>query len=715
MSGIFGGKNTTIDNGSVANFVVNKATYGIVSPIILGTSRQGCNVLDYYEFTKISHKDTQKTGKGGGSKTTTVSYTYKAAVLLALCEGQITGIGKVWVDTDTITTLAATGLTLFDGAIGQAVWDYTITKEPTHALPYSGLAYVAGYIDLNDSGGLQNYNFEIMGELRTSPNGLDINPADGVVYILTNSSNGLGFTEDNLHTASLADFNNFCKASDLFITVPMTDQAKSYETINKLCQLTNTIVFWSQSKIKFVPRCEQSITANGVTYTPNMVPEYDLGPDDFQENNDGKLVTWERTDNAETYNQVTVEFTNRANGYETETVDYQILADINDRGLRPMSTVSYPWIHDKATAERVAQQIAMDSCYSRNTYMFKLGLAHSRLEPGDIVTLTDIATSLNKLPVMIEEFTENGTEYYDVVAKYRPFGTYSPARYTTYESDRATLDRYADPGNVQTPLIFETPFLDGSHNIGIATCGVNHNIWGGAYVWVSTDEDSYQQVGDITGPERYGKTTIAMTTASTSVTIDLADNNTQLLSVSTTAADANATLIAVGTEWMAYETATLISAGVYTLSGLRRGLYGSAISDHPIDEDFLRYDSTGFLYPYMVEDIGRTIYIKLTSYNVFNVSVQDLNAVDAYAYVIRGSGSMSRIERRTETINPAGWTTFTYVTAFNNVPSVNLFPVTVGTAVYQRNVTTTGFEALIQKSEDATSMIGTFIYEAQGW
>ena len=713
MGGLFGGgKNTTIDNGSVANFQVNQATYGIVVPIILGTSRQQGNVIDYFDFTKISHKDTQKTGKGGGSSTTTITYSYKAAVLIALCRGQIVGVDKVWVDTDTITTLAATGLTLFDGAVGQDAWSYTTTKEPTHALPYSGLAYIAGYIDLNDSGGIKNYNIEIQGELLDTGDGLDINPGDAVVYILTDSSNGLGFASSNMHSVSLANLKMFCKASDLFVTVPLTDQEKSYETVNKLCEMTNTIVFWSQSKIKFMPRCEQPITANGVTYTPNTIPEYDLDENDFMEDDDGKLVTWERTDNAETYNQVTVEFTNRENGYEKETAEYQILADINDRGLRPMSTVSYPWIHTKARAEYVAQQIAMDSCYGRNKYMFTLGVSQSLLEPGDIVTLTDSATGLNKLPVMIEEYTENGDEYYDAVAKYRPFGTYSPARYATYDSDRAIMDRYVEPGNAATPLFFETPFLDGSHNLGIAACGLNNN-WGGAYVWVSFDDESYQRVGNITGPDRYGKTTTAMTAASTAVTVDLADNNAQLLSASATAADANATLIAIGTEWMAYQTATLVSAGVYTLSGLRRGLYGSTISAHTADDDFLRYDSEAFLYPYTTDDIGRNIYIKLTSYNVFGATLQDLDDVDAYEYTIRGAGAMTRIDRATKQITVAGWTAFTFAKPFNNIPTLNLFAQTVSSTVYQQNVTTTGFEALIQIS--GINAIGEFIYEAQGW
>lgn len=653
MGGLFGGsKNTVIDNGSVASFQINSATYGIVVPIILGTSRQSGNVIDYYDFTKITHKETQRTGKGGGSKTTTVTYSYKAAVLIALCEGQIDGIGKVWVDTDTITNLAATGLTLFDGAIGQPIWSYTLSKNPAHALPYSGLAYVAGFIDLNSSAGMQNYNFEIKGQLRDTGDGVDINPVDANTYILTNKNNGLGFTLENIHLASQERFKTFCRASDLFITVPLTDQSKAYEIINTNCEMTNTIVFWSQRKIKYVPRCEDVITGNGVTYTPNTTPEYDLTTEDFLEDEDGKLVTWERTDNAETYNQVTVEFTNRANGYETETVDYQILADINDRGLRPMPTVSYPYIHTKARAEQVAQQIAMDSCYGRNAYNFKLGLAHSLLEPGDIVTLTELkAAGLNKLPVMIEDVTEDGEEAYSLKAKYKPKGIYSPARYSTYDAERAFIDYNVDPGNVNQPVIFELPYIltDGDMQIVLAVAG-DHPFWGGCGVWISSDGITYVRAGEVNIPARYGVVAETLKAGGTTDTIntlkvDMSRSHRQLASGTKEDAKTYQTLCYVDGELIAYETAALTDTDKYDLSYLVRGCYGSEIKAHAKNSPFVRLDKDIlFSYGYLPQDIGKTVYIKLTSINSFGIREQNLEDVEPYTYVIQGKIPESGVE-----------------------------------------------------------------------
>ncbi|MDY6084661.1 MAG: hypothetical protein SPI25_05365 [Dialister sp.] len=49
------------------------------------------NVIYHDDFTAIEHKETRGTGKGGRSKTVSITYTYTAAVILGLCEGIILG------------------------------------------------------------------------------------------------------------------------------------------------------------------------------------------------------------------------------------------------------------------------------------------------------------------------------------------------------------------------------------------------------------------------------------------------------------------------------------------------------------------------------------------------------------------------------------------------------------------------------------------------
>lgn len=92
--GLFRGHNTTIRENKISDFEVSTAQYGSTVPEILGTTRISPNVIYWDDFTAHEHKTSQKSGKGGHSKTTQITYTYTVAVILALCEGPVSGIGK---------------------------------------------------------------------------------------------------------------------------------------------------------------------------------------------------------------------------------------------------------------------------------------------------------------------------------------------------------------------------------------------------------------------------------------------------------------------------------------------------------------------------------------------------------------------------------------------------------------------------------------------
>ena len=95
--GLFGGGKSTVTRADkISAFQVNTAEYGAAVMEILGTTRISGNVIYYDDFTAIEHNKTKKTGKGGGSKHTNITYTYTVAVILGLCEGPIAGINRIW-------------------------------------------------------------------------------------------------------------------------------------------------------------------------------------------------------------------------------------------------------------------------------------------------------------------------------------------------------------------------------------------------------------------------------------------------------------------------------------------------------------------------------------------------------------------------------------------------------------------------------------------
>jgi hypothetical protein len=488
-------------------------------------------------------------------------------------------------------------MTLFSGAIGQSPWGYTTSKHPERALPYSGLAYVAGVLDLNDSGGMPEYNFEYKGLLRDTGDGVDVNPADLIAYICSNPVNGVGFGIGGINAETLERYRTYCKAANLYITLALTDTKKAYELINNICKATNTINFWSQKQLKLVPRCDEAITGNGVTYTPETTPLYDLTADDFLDND--PMVSFERADNAEAYNHVPVKFTNRANNYEEETANGEILADINKRGRRPASEVDLTFFYTKERAEYSAGILVKASLYGRNKYKFKLGWSHCLLEPGDFVTIFDPILSPNVISVLIDTVEEDEDGEISITATTRK-GTGVPAKFKTVDVTRYMIDRNAAPGNINTPIFIEAPKELTTANrpeIWIAVSGAG-DYWGGCDVWLSDDNLSYKRVGRINGPCRTGLLTAAMAADATALAVDMSESKAELLSGTQADAEYLNTLCFVDGEFLAHQDATLTGANQYSLAGLVRGAYSSAAGAHASGAQFARIDDNVFKYPY---------------------------------------------------------------------------------------------------------------------
>lgn len=714
----FGGKTIKTEGSKIANFQLNTSTYGLTVPVVFGTTRIPGNVIDWYDFTQIAHTTRQSAGKGGGGTTAEhTEYTYTVACLIGLCEGTMSATGKVWRDKEVLNNVSEAGFTLFRGTIPQNPWGNTQSRYPEKALPYAGLAYLAGIVDLGNSGSLSTYNFEVKGFLTESGDGIDANPADVIKHILLDRINGVGFGAGQIDEESWNNYKKFCYCADLLVsTPPGTMDKQAYEIINDICQATNTIVFWSQNKLKFIPLCDERLARNGVIYEPNKTIIYDLNADHFIPLEDGSLVQFEREDNSESFNQATVEFINRKNGYEIETTEFQVLSDISRRGLRPAPTKAMHFFHTKERAQYAAELEAMQSLYARNKYRFKLDWSFCALEPGDLVTITDEKLGLDKYVVMIEPVTEAEDGELEFLASPKPPGIYSAPKYSGLESSRPSNDYNIDPGDIKDPIFFETPFTDGSHYVGIMACGQIPSAWGGASIWISLDNEAYQQIGNITAPGVYGRLVYPVSETDTSMTVILEDPKTQLLGVSEAAADANASLCAIGSEWVAYETAELIAEKTYQLSGLRRGLHNSAIVAHAANEGFLKYDIRGFLYPYRAENIGQKLYIKLSSYNIFGLNPIPLEDLEPYTYTIKGAGDLSRTERGTREILTPGWTAFDFEQPFQNPPAILwVDSLTPGAIAYYQNVTATGFEAILRDIQSNNDSIGNFKYEAQGW
>lgn len=622
------------------------SAYGIPIAVVWGVTRIPGNLLWYGGFKSIAHTETQEAGgKGGGVKTQNTSFTYEAAMALALGEGTISAIPRVWrgknTYTDgTTTALAQVGLTLVTGTMGQPVWSHLTTNAPTQALAYAGIAYVrASAYDLGTSAAVENHTFEVVSNnaYHLGPLVPDVDASLIGNDLLLNARYGVrGFQASKI--GSLTSWSNYCRAAGLLLSPALTTQQPAADVLKELLRLTNTGPVWSGGVLKFVPYGDETVTGNGATYTPNVTPIYDLTLDHFL--NKSQPVRQRRKPKDDAYNHIRVEYQDRENQYSVSIAEARDQADIDVYGLRSADVLRAHWVADRAVARNIAQILLQRSVNIRSTYLFELPWNYVALEPMDIVTLTEPSIGLDKLPVRLVSVSEDEGGELAFEAEIFPSGAASASLYPSQSGVGFSHLYNAAPGNASIPVIFEAPgaLTQSGLEVWVAATGLGSN-WGGCSVWVSLSGTNYRKVGTIDGGSRLG-TLSAAAGASGGMSVTLQKG---VLGSGTAAeAAALATLCFVrgaAEEFLSYETATLTGALAYTLGGtVVRGVYGTAGAAHASGSGFVRLDGAiAKSGPIDNAYIGKTISIKLTSFNIFRGGEQTLADVPAYTYTVTGA------------------------------------------------------------------------------
>lgn len=627
MGGLFGrGGGITTRADRISDFQINSASYGEVVPVVLGTTRLSGNIIQWEDFTAHEHRTSQRVGKGGRKKATSISYTYTVAVAIGLCEGPIKRIGKVWIDKETYQyPNDKIGLTAYLGEVGQAPWPYAVSKHPDRALPYSGLCYMAGVVDMGERASLPTFNFEIQGQLLETGDGVDVNPADYIVHVLKS----VGIEETAID--GIDNFREYCKQADILISSPPeTKSQKAQQIVSDIADICNCYLFWSNDRLKIVPLADKPIKS----WNPHSQIQYDLTEDDFLSGSDGRLVEYKRKSNSESYNTATVEFINRANSYEKEAVTFEVLADVQRNGMKPAPSYSAHYIYTKARAMYLAEQLAMKRLYERNQYSFKLDWAFCRLEPGDLVTLTESTCGLNRQIVVITDVQEAQDGELQITAIGKPPGMYAPTKYDVHENERPFVD-YNKPAQSILDATFIQPPADvvGQGQelwVGVST----PQEWGGCEVWMSDDPTAnFQSMGMINTTARIGKLVSPLSIDGNSCIVRMV--NGTLKSGTHIDAERGNTVCYINGECLSYETATLNTDGTVTLNNLVRGQFNTPIGSHSAGDKLSRLDEAFMRIPYRKQDVGKKIYAKFTSLNNLGGQQEDISRVKQYEYTIQ--------------------------------------------------------------------------------
>jgi hypothetical protein len=534
-------------------------------------------------------------------------------------------------------------LTVFLGQRPQTPWSYLTSSHPGQDLGYNGIAYIASSaMDLGNSGALPNLSYEVLGLLPFGAGITDAEPSAIIQDLVSNPFYGLNGVIPFDTAATIPQYQAYCVANGIFLSPVYDSQQTAAQCIQDILDITNAEAVWSEGVLKIRSYGDTTAVGNGATFSPTTTPIYDIDSGSYLD-----AVTIKRPSVADVMNDVSVEFVDRSNSYNVAVAEDKDEAQIAIYGLRKAQPKTSHSITSSSVAAFVANLLRKRQVEIRNTYTVKVGWQYALLEPMDLVTLTIPELGYTKKPVRILSIREDSTGQLQMECEDFPWGTATPTLYAQQAPTRFAPQTNADPGNVNAPIVFEAPVnlsKSGQHEVWMAVSGSSPN-WGGCSVWLSQDNSEYHQIGRILSPARMGVCggagTFGVTgdpyTGGVGQTWDLTESHGVLTAGTQQDADSYRTLVYFDGEFMSYANLTLVSANVYNPAGyIRRGLFGSTVTTHNLGSPVARLDDAIFTYVYDPAFLGKTIYLKFTSFNSNGLVEQSIANATAYQFVVTG-------------------------------------------------------------------------------
>jgi hypothetical protein len=553
---------------------------------------------------------------------------------MGICEGPIAGINNWWLGKSKQNANGTLGYVL--GTYPQDPWAYLTTNFPAQALNYPGIAWcsAAGLL-LGGSDSLPNFNFEVQGfDIVAGEN--DANPASIISRIVSNSKHGLNLSAN---AVDVSDYSDWCLASGLLISPTFTDQKPALDVLSEILEETFSVpILHDGNTVKVIPLADTAVTSGNNTWTPNVTPRYNLTDDDFLGDKEEDPIKITRRSPADRFNNLRLEVLDRSRDYNVDLVEAYDQESVDNYRDRPNDIKRFHHICQPAIGKKLAQLYLQRGLYIINNYTFRLGHKYQLLECMDVVTLTDSGLGMNQYPVRITRIEETEENEYEIEAEDFPSGIGHAVAYPSQSANGYQTNYNIDPGNINPPFLFVPPLSLTRYKQYELWMGLSGgNDWGGADVYVSSDNNTYNFL------ERWMNKAVqgvlsANCNASNNATISLNLNESQGTLTSLSSSDAN---IQVGlcaiktgnnTEIFSYQTANLTSQYNYNMTVLKRGLYGTNAANHNANDQFLRLSHQSLLQLPLNQDwYARTLYFKFCSFNYLGLNVQDLANATAYS------------------------------------------------------------------------------------
>lgn len=310
--------------------------------------------------------------------------------------------------------------------------------------------------------------------------------------------------------------------------------------------------------------------------------------------------------------------------YINQQDDYQAGTVYSDRIVSQSEetrTTTVPVTMAPEQAQGIVDTLALDTRVASTSIRPAIDTTRPELEPTDVVQVVDVDGSTYRARIVRENYA-GGVRTLECV-----LDDASVLTAVGITDDTSTPNVSVASYSLSDLLLLDIPILrdadDAPGLYGLMRPRYATG-WAGAVAFISTDGVAYTSGDKVTVPAVFGTTTTALGDWTGAAVFDEVNSVTVNVGTATLASatrdalleDASLNAAVVANELLQYRTATLVSAGVYTLSGLLRGRRGTewAMTGHAAGERFALLQTAGTARVVQVAaDIGQTRYFRAVS------------------------------------------------------------------------------------------------------
>lgn len=311
--------------------------------------------------------------------------------------------------------------------------------------------------------------------------------------------------------------------------------------------------------------------------------------------------------------------------YINVSADHDAGTVTGDRGegrVDQADTATVALLATPGEAQAVVDAWILDRRASATRFQTALTDYYARLEPTDPLILTDRDGTTYRARIVSEDFAQ-GVKAIELVLDDATVFT-QPGIASDYSTPTINVP---NPGETVLDLM-DVPILrDADNDAGFYAAVSGGASWPGAVIAESADGVAYTQMMTVTANATRGQTSTALGNWTggnvmdyvNSVTVRINGEAASFSDDQVLAGTARAWLI--GNEIIVARTATLVSAGIYTLSNLLRGQRGTewAMGSHVVGDRVVALDATtlrrvsrdaaqiGVVYQFKAPTIGRSL------------------------------------------------------------------------------------------------------------